>query len=108
MSSGRVDESSGCRDWTSFGRVALSSGRIAETSQTVSTSENRLLVEYCLTGSPDGIALTSGHLQCLSVRHCGTSGHLQRPVRTVAQEPADLSWFLQWTLHGYLLEACEQ
>jgi len=63
------------RDWTS-------SGRISETSQTVSTSENRLLVEYWLTEGPDGVALTSGRLQCLSVRHCRASGHLQRPVRT--------------------------
>jgi hypothetical protein len=32
--------------WISSGGVAESSGRIAETSQTVSISENRLLVEY--------------------------------------------------------------
>jgi hypothetical protein len=89
-----------CKYRTSSGRDAESSGRIADTSQTVSTSENRLLVEYLLTEHPDGVALTFGRLQCLSVRHCGASGRLQRPVRMVALEPADLSWFLQRTLHG--------
>jgi len=97
-----------CWDWTSSGCVALSSGRIVETSQTVLTSENRLLVEYWLIERPDSVALTSERLSCLSVRHYGAYKHLQRPVWTVAQELTNLSWFLQRTLHGYLLEACKQ
>jgi hypothetical protein len=32
--------------WTSFERVAMSSERLAETSQMVSTSKIQLLVEY--------------------------------------------------------------
>jgi len=49
---------------------------------------------------PDGVALTSGRRQCLSIGHCGASRHLQRPVRMVAQEPVQLTWFLHRTLHG--------
>jgi hypothetical protein len=39
----------------------------------------------------------------LSARHCGASGRLQRPVRTVAQELAVLPW-----IHEYLRDACDQ
>jgi hypothetical protein len=73
-----------CKYKTSSGRDAESSRRIADTSQTVSTSENRLLVEYSLTEHPDGVALTSGRLQYLFVGHYRAFGRLQRPVRTVA------------------------
>jgi len=44
----------------------------------------------------------------LSVRHCGASGRLQRLVRMVAQELVDLAWNYGRTLHGHLLEACDQ
>jgi hypothetical protein len=81
--------------------VATSSGRLAETSQTMSTSEIQLLVEYCLTWRPEGVALTSGHLQCLSVRHCGASGRFQGPVQTVAQEPAVFVLDFARTLPGH-------
>jgi len=33
-------------------------------------------------------------------RHCGVSGRLQRPVRTVAQE----STVLTWKLHGIFMD----
>jgi hypothetical protein len=48
-----------CKYWTLSGLVAESSGQIAETSQTVSISENRLLVEYWLTERLDSVALMS-------------------------------------------------
>jgi hypothetical protein len=49
--------------WTVSGRVATSSRRLAETSQTMSTSEIQLRVEWWLTLHPDGVALSFRRLQ---------------------------------------------
>lgn len=92
-----------CRDWTSSGSVALSSRRIAETSQTMSTSENKLLVEYWLTEGPDGVALTSGRLQCFI---CKTLRGVRTPSKARPDGCTGTGWSdlkIAWNLHGYLL-----
>jgi hypothetical protein len=61
-----------------------------------------------LIWNPDGVALTSRRLQCLSVRHCGASRRLQRHVQTVAHEPAVFVLDFARTLHGHLKEAYDQ
>jgi hypothetical protein len=66
-------------------RVATSSRRLAETSQTVST-EIQLRVEI-----GEACSDVRTFFNAEASRHCGASGCLQRPVRTVAQEPAILT-----------------
>jgi hypothetical protein len=40
-------------------------------------------------------------------RHYGASGHLQTPVRTVAQEPTVLTWKLHGIFMDIFLETCD-
>jgi hypothetical protein len=40
-------------------------------------------------------------------KHCGASGRLQRPVRTVAQELAVLTWKLHGILMDIFLQTCD-
>jgi hypothetical protein len=40
-------------------------------------------------------------------RHCRASGRLQRPVRTIAQEPAILTWKLHGIFMDIFLETCD-
>jgi hypothetical protein len=95
--------------WTSSGRVATSSRRLAETSQTVPTTEIQLRVELgeawpsfktMLLWRPD-VFNTEGS------RHCGASGRLPRPVQTVAQEPVVLTWKLHGIFMDIFLETCD-
>jgi len=44
----------------------------------------------------------------LSAGHWGAFGCLQRPVRTVVQEPTVLSWILQGLFIDIFLKACDQ
>jgi len=88
--------------------------------QRISYPENSLLVEYWLTEHPDGVALTSGRRQCLSVGHYGASerkvlvvrmdvanwwasGREHHIVRTVSWDTTSLSW----NLHRIFLEHYE-
>jgi hypothetical protein len=73
----------------------------------VSTSKIQLHVEYRLTWRPDGVALMSGRLQCLFVRHCGASRRLQRVVLTVAQEPVILTWKFHGIFMDLFLKTCD-
>jgi hypothetical protein len=63
-------------------------------------------VRTVLFWHPDRVALMSGRLQCLSVRHCGASERLQRLVRTVVQEPI-LTWKLHEIFIDLFLETCD-
>jgi hypothetical protein len=87
--------------WVVSRHVAMSSGRLAETFQIVST-EIQLRVEIgeawpsvqtVLLWRPD-VSKAEASI------HWGASGCLQRPVQTVAQEPAVLTW----KLHGIFID----
>jgi len=89
--------------WTSSRLVVTSSGRLVETSQTVSTAEIQLCVEIreawpsvrtVLLWRPDIFNAEAS-------RHCGAS------VWTVAQEPAVLTWKLHGIFMDIFLDTCD-
>jgi len=72
-----------CRDWTSFGRVATSSGRLAKTPQTVSIAEIQLRVEIG-EAWPRVRTVLLWHLDIFNAetsRHCRVSGRKVLVVR---------------------------
>lgn len=83
--------------WVASEGVAMSSKSLAETSQIVST-EIQLCVKLRVTWPRVHTVLLGRPHGCKAEgsRHLGAFESLQRPVQTVAQEPAVLIWKLHW------------